>query len=117
MIQTRFRGDHSPRIHTQRRGPHKAAGSYSWACWQLAVIIATSTEDQGLVEQARGLAKQFCGQLKAEIRRRHESMAARLGLSTPGSVKAPMIAESVSAESGWDVGRTSLKLQPEQRAR
>ena len=60
--------------------------------------------------QARTLVKQFAGQLQAEV---------AAGMKAGGPVhtieictaKAPAIAAEMSASSGWQVGRTSLKLR------
>lgn len=72
--------------------------------------IAAVAQEDALKAQARGLVKQFGGQLKAEV---------AAGMKSGGpvatieicKVKAPMIAESVSKASAWEVGRTSLKLR------
>jgi hypothetical protein len=75
-----------------------------------AACAVHAAADDALVMEARSLAKQFGGQLKGEV---------ATGLKSGGpaatveicSVKAPQIAEQVSTTSGWDVGRTSLKLR------
>ena len=62
------------------------------------------------LNQARTLVKQFAGQLQAEV-------AAGMKAGGPVhtievcSVKAPAIAAEITESSGWQVGRTSLKLR------
>ncbi|MCB1801760.1 MAG: DUF3365 domain-containing protein [Gammaproteobacteria bacterium] len=88
----------------------KAAGLILVGMLAAGSVIATSTEEKGMVEQARSLAKQFGGQLKAEVAAGMKS-GGPVATIDVCSVKAPMIAASVGTESGWDVGRTSLKLR------
>ena len=62
------------------------------------------------VAEARSVVKQFFGNLKGELQ---AAMKAG-GPVTATSVcqaKAPIITDMSSANSGWDVGRTSLKLR------
>ncbi len=62
------------------------------------------------VTEARGVVKQFFGNLKGELQ---AAMKAG-GPVTATSVcqaRAPIITDMSSANSGWDVGRTSLKLR------
>lgn len=69
---------------------------------------AETTADDA--DQARGLVKQFATTLQGEL---------KSGLQQGGPVaavqvckdRAPAIAAELSAESGWDVGRTSLKTR------
>lgn len=71
---------------------------------------ATLAQDDALLAEARGLVKQFGGQLKGEVA---AGMKAGGPVATIEvcSAKAPLIAEEISAASGWDVARTSLKLR------
>lgn len=82
----------------------------------LGILVAIGTsplpaETQSeLTLQARGLVKQFGGQLKTELQK---------GMKSGGPVnaigvcneKAPGIAQAVANGSGWSIGRTSLKLR------
>jgi hypothetical protein len=82
----------------------------------LAALLATAAsgpwaaQDDALLAEARSLVKQFGGQLKGEV-------AAGMKAGGPVAtieickVKAPLIASDLSAASGWDVARTSLKLR------
>lgn len=74
-----------------------------------SVTLHAETTDPDLI-QARLLVKQFGGQLKAEVA---AGMKAGGPVTTIEicSAKAPVIAQEVSTASGWDVGRTSLKLR------
>ncbi len=75
-----------------------------------AAFAAGAAGEEALVTEARSLAKQFGGQLKGEVAAGMKSggPAATVEIC---SVKAPLIAKEVAAASGWDVGRTSLKLR------
>ena len=71
--------------------------------------IAGSAEDPNLTE-AKGIVKRFAETLQGELQG---------AMKEGGPVKAieicqkraPAIAESLSQETGWEVGRTSLKLR------
>jgi hypothetical protein len=73
------------------------------------LTLYAETADSNLAE-ARTLVKQFAGELQAEV-------AAGMKAGGPVhtieicSAKAPAIAAGISQSSGWQVGRTSLKLR------
>lgn len=81
-----------------------------------ALLLATvsfglnAAEDDALLTEARSLAKNFGGQLKGEVA---TSMKAGGPVATIEvcNIKAPLIAKELSASSGWEVARTSLKLR------
>ena len=62
------------------------------------------------VAEARGVIKQFFGALKGELQ---TAMKAGGPVNAIGvcNTKAPEIAKNVSSSSGWNVGRTSLKIR------
>lgn len=71
--------------------------------------FAATTEDAYL-EEAKGIVGKFFSSLKAEL----ETALNQGGPTNAVRVckeRAPAIAAEYSAETGWDVGRTSLKLR------
>jgi hypothetical protein len=62
------------------------------------------------VEEAKGIVKSFFGQLKGELQ-----AAMKQGGPTHAilicQARAPAIAQELSNKTGWEVGRTSLKLR------
>ena len=81
---------------------------------QTAVPAPTSTPvpqaPNPQVEEAKGLIKTFAGTLKGEL-----ETAMKAGGPTEAikvcKERAPAIAADISAQSGWKVGRTSLKTR------
>lgn len=75
----------------------------------LASVSAETAENPNAVE-AKGIVKEFATRLKGEL---------QSAIQTGGPVsaiavckdRAPAIAQDLSAKSGWEVGRTSLKLR------
>lgn len=72
------------------------------------VIASDSTQSNSA--EARGLVKQFGGQLKPALKKAMKSggPAAAVGFCHS---KAPEIAKLVAAKSGWDINRVSLKTR------
>ncbi len=73
-----------------------------------ATVSAEAPEDPAA--EAKALIKQFAGTLQGELK------TAMTEGGPPAAVtvchdRAPAIAESLSAQSGWSVGRTSLKTR------
>ena len=77
----------------------------------LAQEPAVQTNEQ----QARGLAQQFVGQLKPQLKQAMNKGGPRYAIEVCARV-APSIADSLSAESGWLVKRVSLKSRNASRA-
>lgn len=75
----------------------------------LAPAIAETTADPNAAE-AKALIKEFFTSLKAELQ---GAIAGGGPMNAIGVCKdrAPAIAQELSDKSGWDVGRTSLKLR------
>lgn len=71
---------------------------------------STAAQDDALLMEARSLAKQFGGQLKGEVAAGMKA-GGPVGTIAVCSLKAPLIAKEISAASGWDVARTSLKVR------
>jgi hypothetical protein len=80
----------------------------------LSVTLFTASQGvlaaDALLDDARNATKQFGKALKSEV---VKSMKATgpVGTITVCNERAPQIAKEVSAETGWDIGRTSLKLR------
>lgn len=81
------------------------------SCVALLTGNVTATEHpQPNVAEAKGIIKQFFGDLKGEL----ETAIGQGGVPHAITVckgRAPAIADELSAQSGWEVGRTSLKLR------
>ncbi len=71
-------------------------------------LSGLSFADSAELNQARELAKQFVGQLQPEL---GAAMKAGGPVNAIGvcQTKAPQIAQNLSAKSGWDLKRVSLK--------
>ena len=72
-------------------------------------VIASDTTQSNL-EEARGLVKQFGGQLKPELQKAMKSGGPVVAVEFCHS-KAPAIAKALAEKSGWDVNRVSLKAR------
>lgn len=81
-----------------------------------ALVIAVSgsnafaADKAALVEEGKGLMKQFGGALKAELMAAVKAKGAPHAIAVC-NVKAPEIAKKVSLDSGWTVARSSHKLR------
>jgi hypothetical protein len=72
---------------------------------------ASSPQDPNpQIEEAKGLIKTFVGSLNGELERALKAGGPTAAI-TVCKERAPAIAADISAKSGWDVGRTSLKLR------
>lgn len=77
----------------------------------LALTSAMSTvAGQAQVNEAKGIVKQFAGQLKGELQGAMKAGGPVRAIEVCNK-KAPAIAHSLSEQTGWRVGRTSLKLR------
>ena len=81
----------------------------------LSAISAQALASDALQQEARGIAKAFGGELKAEVQK---SMKAGGPVPTIAIChdKAPKIAAAAAKKSGWDVSRTSLKIRNPENA-
>jgi len=71
---------------------------------------AISSEADKLADEARGMAKQFGGQLKQHLQQGMKEGGPLLAMDVC-NVQAPAIATAVGDTAGWKVGRTSLKAR------
>ena len=78
----------------------------------LAVAESTTAD---LEQQARSLAEQFIGELKPRLKQAMQEGGPGRAIEVCASA-APRIADSLSAESGWQVRRVSLKSRNASRA-
>jgi len=77
--------------------------------------LAQEPAGQSNEQQARDLAQQFVGQLKPQLKQAMNKGGPRYAIEVCASI-APGIADSLSAESGWQVKRVSLKSRNASRA-
>lgn len=77
-------------------------------------FAATANSDalQAKQNEARGIAKQFGGQLQPELGKAMKAGGPMMAIDVCFE-KAPQIAKELSASSGWDVNRVSLKPRAE----
>ncbi len=71
---------------------------------------ATASEADENVAAARKLVKEFFGELKGELQTAMKAGGPVAAISVC-NVKAAQVTYGVAQRSGWDVGRTSLKLR------
>jgi hypothetical protein len=76
----------------------------------MAGSMAVAADKAALVEEGKGLMKQFGGALKAELMAAVKAKGASHAIAVC-NVKAPEIANKVSADSGWTVARSSHRLR------
>lgn len=76
----------------------------------LAAVVATPALGDQQVMEARGLVKQFGSNLKGELVKAMKSGGPTKAIEFC-NLRAPGIASDVADASGWEVGRTSLKLR------
>ena len=78
------------------------------------ILIATSVSAEQAVDpnaaEAKGIVKEFFTRLKGELQGAIKSGGPVSAISVCKE-RAPAIAEELSGASGWEVGRTSLKLR------
>lgn len=80
----------------------------------LGASLAENSDKQ-LVSESKTIVKQFMGSLKGELQSAMKSGGPTKAIDVCNRV-APAIAEKQSADSGWDVARTSLKLRNPENA-
>lgn len=73
-------------------------------------LTTMAQEPDPKVVEARGIVKQFGGTLKGELEAAMKEGGPLKAINVCHS-KAPDIAKQLSASSGWNVGRTSLKTR------
>ena len=71
---------------------------------------ALASADDPMTEEAKGLIKEFAGQLQSELKSTMETGGPVEAISVCKD-RAPAIAAELSESSGWEVGRTSLKTR------
>jgi hypothetical protein len=76
----------------------------------LSLTSGAMAEQANHAEEAKGLIKQFAGQLKGELVAAMKAGGPVNAISVCKD-KAPAIAASLSEQSGWHVARTSLKTR------
>ena len=75
-----------------------------------ATCMAIAADQMPEVQEARGLVKNFFGELKGQLQSAMKS-GGPVNAITVCNVTAPAIARNLAYNSGWEVGRTSLKLR------
>jgi hypothetical protein len=81
----------------------------------LAIGAASASSDEERVAKSRQAVKEFAGTLKGELLAALEEGGPVNAVSVC-SEKAPAIAGGISADKGWDVGRTSLRIRNPENA-
>lgn len=79
----------------------------------IALLAGCASEEKtnaDNVAEAKGIIKEFFGSLKGELETSMKAGGPTNAILTCKG-RAPMIADEWSKKSGWDVGRTSLKLR------
>ena len=76
----------------------------------LVAGLAHAADKAALVEEGKGVMKQFGGTLKKELLAAVEAGGAVQGIAVC-NIKAPLIAEQVGGATGWQVARSSHKLR------
>ena len=80
-----------------------------------SVVFANEPENAQLQPEAQQLTQQFVGQLKPQLKQAMTEGGPTHAIEVCASV-APKIADSLSAQSGWQVKRVSLKSRNASRA-
>lgn len=73
-------------------------------------LACTQADLEPHAAESRAVAKQFMQSLKGELQAAMQAGGPVIAIAVCHE-KAPEIAEALSAEKGWQVGRTSLKLR------
>ena len=76
----------------------------------LSTLAHAETVTDAQLAEARGLVKAFGGTLKKELQAALKAGGPEKGVEVC-AVKAPQIASDLSTQSGWELGRTSLKTR------
>ncbi|KUJ80760.1 hypothetical protein AVO45_06940 [Ruegeria marisrubri] len=88
----------------------KALSVLTAAALAVSGNLAMAQDKAALAEEGKALMQEFGGALKAELQAAMKS-GGPVDAIAVCNVKAPMIAEKVSKESGWTVARSSHKLR------
>lgn len=75
-----------------------------------AQMPALASADDPLTEEAKGLIKEFASQLQSELKSAIEAHGPVKAIAVCKE-RAPAIAAELSESSGWEIGRTSLKVR------
>ena len=78
-------------------------------------VLANEAENTALEQEARQLAQQFVGQLKPQLKSAMVEGGPTHAIEVCANV-APRMADSLTAQSGWQVKRVSLKSRNASRA-
>ena len=76
----------------------------------VAATMANAADKAALVEEGKGIIKEFGGALKGELMKAVQAGGPKQGILVC-NVKAPGIAQDLSEKSGWEVARSSHKLR------
>ena len=79
-------------------------------CLLTSFTLVHASADDPMIEEAKGLAKEFAGQLQSELKTAIETGGPVEAISVC-KTRAPAIAAELSESSGWEVGRVSLKTR------
>ncbi|MCK7579027.1 MAG: DUF3365 domain-containing protein [Chromatiales bacterium] len=79
-------------------------------CLLTSLTLVHASADDPMIEEAKGLAKEFAGQLQSELKAAIETGGPVEAISVC-KTRAPAIAAELSESSGWEVGRVSLKTR------
>ena len=81
----------------------------------LACTVVHAQSENELQQEASALAREFVAQLKPQLKNAMQSKGPAHAIEVCAS-EAPRIADALSAESGWQVARVSLKQRNASRA-
>lgn len=84
-------------------------------CCATATIAAAASSELLLEQQAKALVNQFAGRLKPQLKTAMEAGGPTQAIEVCAT-QAPIIADALSAESGWLVKRVSLRERNASRA-
>jgi hypothetical protein len=73
-------------------------------------LAGPALSDQQRIETSRTVVAEFAAKLQSELKNAIQSGGPKAAISVCSSI-APVIALAASQATGWDVGRTSLKLR------
>lgn len=79
-------------------------------CLLTSLTLAQASNDGPMTEQAKGLLREFAGQLQSELKAAIETGGPVEAISVCKD-RAPAIAAELSESSGWTIGRVSLKTR------
>ncbi len=82
----------------------------AWLCGALITAAALAGEPAPDVAQARALVQEFGTGLKSKLKTAMKE-GGPLAAIEVCHLEAPLVAAAVGADTGWEVGRTSLKLR------